>query len=327
MIVVATDIDSRVRPDPEQWVRGEYPERSLSRRNVTRRPHLLELEYEKLWPHVWQMACRQEEIPNVGDYIEYSIGDQSILVVRSAPGTIKAFHNVCMHRGRALMTGCGNVREFRCVFTRGGTTSTDRSKRLSTPIPSTRLRSCRTTLPSRGFGGHLGGFVFINFDREAEPLGEFLGENPSYIRRRFARRDEGNLHSHLRSWTPTGRWRLKPLLRPITSRGLISRCSRILTIPISSRAGRLPVCTARRDRAAPDRVRGVFILRGSVPGLPSIPVNRSTCRCMTSKRVGPCSHPRTWPSPTPSGTRTCHRVPIHTRSSAPGLSRTSRPKV
>ena len=35
----------------------------------------LQKEYELLWPRVWQWACREEEIPNVGDYYEYRIGD------------------------------------------------------------------------------------------------------------------------------------------------------------------------------------------------------------------------------------------------------------
>ena len=41
-------------------------------------------EQEKLWPAVWQLVCRLEDIPHVGDYLEYLIGDQSILIVRSA---------------------------------------------------------------------------------------------------------------------------------------------------------------------------------------------------------------------------------------------------
>ncbi|MBV9996122.1 MAG: Rieske 2Fe-2S domain-containing protein, partial [Caulobacteraceae bacterium] len=56
------------------------------------------LECERLWPRVWQMACRLEEIPNVGDFVEYKILDKSVLVVRTEGG-IKAFHNVCRHRG------------------------------------------------------------------------------------------------------------------------------------------------------------------------------------------------------------------------------------
>ena len=53
------------------------------------------------------MACREEDIPEVGDHITYDIANISILVVRSAPDTIKAFHNVCLHRGRLLQGEAG----------------------------------------------------------------------------------------------------------------------------------------------------------------------------------------------------------------------------
>ena len=43
-----------------------------------------DLEMKKLWPKVWQMACREEEIPEVGDYVVYDIGSYSIVVVRMA---------------------------------------------------------------------------------------------------------------------------------------------------------------------------------------------------------------------------------------------------
>jgi len=41
------------------------------------------LECERLWPHVWQMACRLEQIPTVGDWTEYKILDKSVIVVRT----------------------------------------------------------------------------------------------------------------------------------------------------------------------------------------------------------------------------------------------------
>ncbi len=55
-------------------------------------------EAERFWPRVWQMACRLEEIPKAGDFVEYEILDQSIIVVRlddaepikSAPTTTRA---------------------------------------------------------------------------------------------------------------------------------------------------------------------------------------------------------------------------------------------
>ena len=72
-------------------------------------PDFAKREAEGLWKKVWQMACREEEIPKVGDYYTYDIVDQSIIVIRSAPDEIKAFHNVCPHRGRTLTEGCGHA--------------------------------------------------------------------------------------------------------------------------------------------------------------------------------------------------------------------------
>ena len=77
-----------------------------------------ELENEKLWPHVWQMACRLEEIPNVGDYVEYWVARYSVLVVRTSPTEIKAYQNSCRHRGMQLAQGCGTFRggQIVCPF-------------------------------------------------------------------------------------------------------------------------------------------------------------------------------------------------------------------
>lgn len=74
-------------------------------------------EVEKIWKRVWQMACREEDIPEVGDYIVYDIAHLSFLVVRSAPDRIQAFHNACLHRGRQLREFDGRgAQEFRCPF-------------------------------------------------------------------------------------------------------------------------------------------------------------------------------------------------------------------
>jgi carnitine monooxygenase subunit len=62
------------------------------------------LECEMLWPHVWQMACRTEQLQEIGDWVEYSNLGQSVIIVRSKDG-IKAFHNACRHRGVPLAQG------------------------------------------------------------------------------------------------------------------------------------------------------------------------------------------------------------------------------
>jgi carnitine monooxygenase subunit len=75
------------------------------------------LECERLWPRAWQMACRAEQVANIGDWIEYSNLGKSVIVVRTKDG-VKAFHNVCRHRGLQLAEGHGNckVEGFICPF-------------------------------------------------------------------------------------------------------------------------------------------------------------------------------------------------------------------
>ncbi len=69
-------------------------------------------ERDALWRKVWQLACRVEEIPNIGDYVTYDILDDSIIIVRTAADTICAYHNGCQHRGRRLTEGCGHAKGF-----------------------------------------------------------------------------------------------------------------------------------------------------------------------------------------------------------------------
>ncbi len=78
-----------------------------------------DLERELLWPHVWLMVGRSEEIPGVGDYLVKDIPSNSVslLVVRSRDGQIRTFHNVCPHRGTQLCWGkSGSVAAFNCPY-------------------------------------------------------------------------------------------------------------------------------------------------------------------------------------------------------------------
>src|SRR3984893_17697311 len=57
-------------------------------------PTFMQLEFERLWSRVWQVAARVDEVPGTGDYTTYEIGDQSVVIVRADECTIKAYHNV-----------------------------------------------------------------------------------------------------------------------------------------------------------------------------------------------------------------------------------------
>src|SRR4029079_11318494 len=80
-------------------------------------PDFYELEAEQLWPRVWQMACRLEEIPQPNDFAEYEILDQSVIVVRTDDGGVRAFQNACRHRGVRVVQGHGSCTNgFVCPF-------------------------------------------------------------------------------------------------------------------------------------------------------------------------------------------------------------------
>lgn len=149
----------------------------------------LELEYEKLWPFVWQVVCTEDEIPRIGDYVEYSIGPYAVVVVRSAPDTIKAVSNSCMHRGRRLkdQRSRGNVPELRCPY-HGWRYHLDGSiKEVHDPQdfdPELVEPDCLKLPEARV--ETLFGLVWLNFDSAAAPLIETLALPKSFDIGRYA---------------------------------------------------------------------------------------------------------------------------------------------
>ena len=167
-----------VIPKSDGNVRDDYVPKEAY---VSRR--FLELEKRKLWTRVWQVACREEEIPNSGDYVSYDIHDNSYIVVRTNEGQIKAYHNVCMHRGRRLVAGAGNVRLFHCNYhawrwNLDGSVNRVLEREDWQGCPNVadddfRLREVKAD--------RWGGFIYINPDPECDSLAEYLAPMPQYI--------------------------------------------------------------------------------------------------------------------------------------------------
>jgi len=134
-----------------------------------------ELEKTNMWPRVWQYACWSYDIEKPGDTAVYRNADQSVLLIRQDDGSIKAFVNSCLHRGRELCTDdVQHKEELRCPF-HGFTWSLDGSLKQ---VP------CRWDFPQVRESSHRlpevrceqwNGFVFINFDPNAPSLTSYLG--------------------------------------------------------------------------------------------------------------------------------------------------------
>ncbi len=134
-----------------------------------------EREVELLWSKVWQMACREEEIPEVGDTTVYDIAGTSIVVVRSAPGTIKAYYNACLHRARPIRDFPGRVPELRCPYHGFAWDLDGNLSHVPCQWDFPQVKAEEWCLPELKVGTW-GGFVFVNMDPYAEPLESFLGD-------------------------------------------------------------------------------------------------------------------------------------------------------
>jgi phenylpropionate dioxygenase-like ring-hydroxylating dioxygenase large terminal subunit len=140
-----------------------------------------ELELERLWPRVWQIAGREEELAGPGAFLEYAIGDDSIVVVRAETGAIIGFHNACLHRGTRLADGCGAFENgaIRCPY-HAWTYALD--GRLIHVPDREEFAGLSDDLALRPVRVECwGGFVFVNMDLDAEPLLDFLDPLPTLL--------------------------------------------------------------------------------------------------------------------------------------------------
>ncbi len=141
------------------------------------------LEVERLWRRVWQMACHVDDIPAVGDHTVYEIANHQLLVTRTAADEIRAYHNVCLHRGRSLVDGDGRAaQEFRCPF-HGFAWHLDGSlKHVPCGWDFPHVQPEEFRLPEAKVATW-GGFVFVNLDPGCAPFEDFVGDLDTHFAR------------------------------------------------------------------------------------------------------------------------------------------------
>jgi phenylpropionate dioxygenase-like ring-hydroxylating dioxygenase large terminal subunit len=143
----------------------------------------MKLEWERLWPRVWLLGARELDMPEPGDFVVTEIGRESILIVRQSDGGLRAFYNVCQHRGnrlRACGVGTsGTTRSITCPY-HHWEYELDGSYRR---IPD--LDTFPQGAPPRGLKelccDTWGGFVWYTLNESPEPLRDFLGVMPKHL--------------------------------------------------------------------------------------------------------------------------------------------------
>ena len=145
-------------------------------------PAFFEQEKQKMWPRVWQFAAREEELPEPGDYVVYENVGKSFIVMRQEDGSVRAFGNVCLHRGRKLKTQDGWTAELQCPF-HGFTWNNDGSlKQIPCRWDFPHLSDTDMKLPEVSVG-RWGGYIFIREASGGPSLEDYLAPMPDHFRR------------------------------------------------------------------------------------------------------------------------------------------------
>lgn len=145
-------------------------------------PEFFRAECEKMWPAVWQFAAREEDLPEPGDYVTYDNAGRSYLIVRQDDGSVKAFHNVCLHRGRKLKTDSGSAEQFLCPF-HGFSWNPDGSLRnIPCRWDFAHLTDAKMQLPEASLA-QWGGYIFVRDNAEGPTIEEYLAPLPEFFKR------------------------------------------------------------------------------------------------------------------------------------------------
>ena len=173
------------KPAEGSWT-AHYPELGTSpvdyRDSVD--PAYYEAEREAVFKRTWLNVGRVERLSRTGSYFtrELAVADTSLILVRGKDGQIRAFHNICRHRGNKLVWNdfpaeetAGTCRQFTCKYHAwryglDGELTFIQQEDEFFGVDKSRygLKAVRCEIWE--------GFIFVNLDPEAAPLADYLGE-------------------------------------------------------------------------------------------------------------------------------------------------------
>ncbi|MGI9228864.1 MAG: aromatic ring-hydroxylating oxygenase subunit alpha [Gammaproteobacteria bacterium] len=140
----------------------------------------MQLEWERMWSKVWLLGGLEIDLKQPGDYIVTELGPESILIVKQTDESIRAFYNVCQHRGNRLRpAGMGTAESFQCAYHHWEYHLDGSFKRLpdEETFPQGKPCSGLEEIPCDTWGG----LVFFSLNPDVEPLKDYLDIIPRHL--------------------------------------------------------------------------------------------------------------------------------------------------
>ncbi len=132
---------------------------------------IYELEKDAIFARNWWYAGHKSQLAEKGSYFTARVHDQSIFVGRGEGGELKAFYNVCQHRGHELLQGTGRTNVIVCPYHAWGYDFDGNLRAARNSENMTGFNKCDFSLkPVRV--EELCGLIFVNLDQDAVPLKE-----------------------------------------------------------------------------------------------------------------------------------------------------------
>ncbi|GAA0985702.1 aromatic-ring-hydroxylating dioxygenase subunit alpha [Acrocarpospora macrocephala] len=152
-------------------------------RSLMTSPEVYMDEQRRIFDHCWLYVGHESEIEKPGDYVRRTVAGRPLIFLRDSGGEVRVFYNTCTHRGATLCReDSGNTRVFQCFYHAWSFDNTGRL--LVTPGAegySSGFRKADYNLrgPARVDGYR--GLYFVNFDRDAPDLVDYLGAATEYL--------------------------------------------------------------------------------------------------------------------------------------------------
>jgi phenylpropionate dioxygenase-like ring-hydroxylating dioxygenase large terminal subunit len=135
-----------------------------------------EKEWDGMWTKVWLLLGRASEIPSTGDYQVEEIGTESIIMIRQADKSIRAFYNVCQHRGSRLINNTqGQTEVFTCPYHSWEWAFDGSLSSVQDPDDFPQGNPCEELTLEKVACEVFAGFIWINLDPDCKSLKDYLG--------------------------------------------------------------------------------------------------------------------------------------------------------